>query len=407
NFIAQVVDSASVTATARLAITVNTPSGAQFDSSFVSQSVPSFLAPGQLFSVTMTWRNTGTGQWNEGLQVRIGAQNPTNNSNWGSDRISFQQYIIPPATQFTITVQNLTAPSTAGVYNFQWQMVQDNGVGFFGDVSSNVSITVGNPAATLSIQTTSLPGAQVGQPFSQQMTAAGGTPPYKWSVAAAPLPAGLSLNSSTGVISGIPAQPGNFTFAVSVSDSGSQSTQKTIGITISPSPLAISGPTFPAGVIGAAFSQQLTAVGGVGPFAWTVSAGALPSGLSLNPASGLISGSPTSPGTFSFTVTVTDKQPISASSALQITVVSPGLVPQIALVKYKPGPRKLIIRGQNFDAAAAVSIDGSIIGSRFPVVLRDAGDIIIKPINLGSGAHQLQVVNSNGAGSNVVQFSVP
>ncbi|HYL99069.1 MAG TPA: putative Ig domain-containing protein, partial [Blastocatellia bacterium] len=406
-FTVQVSDNAANTATAQLSITVNSQSGGQFASQFVSQSVPTFLSPGDTFSASMTWRNTGTAVWNQGPGVDLGAQNPQNNINWGSDRISFQSYEIPPSTQFTITIGNFVAPSIPGVYNFQWQMVQDNGAGFFGDLSPNVSITVANPSSALTIQTAAISAAQVGTAFNQQLSAAGGTPPYTWSVLGSGLPAGLSLNPATGTISGTPSQPGTFALALKVTDSASQISQKALGMTIAPSRLTINAPAFPTATVGSSFSQQLSASGGIGPYDWAVTSGALPGGLTLNSSSGLMSGSPSTPGAFSFTVTVTDRQPMSASTALQITVVGSGPTPQVSVVKYKPAPEKLIIRGQNFDLSAVVLIDGATDGSQLPIKSRDAGDIVIRPVSLSSGQHQLQVVNPNGLRSGVFRFTVP
>jgi hypothetical protein len=74
----------------------------------------------------------------------------------------------------------------------------------------------------LVIQTTVIPNAQVGAPYSLQLQASGGTAPYIWSISAGALPAGLSMDS-TGLITGTPTGPATTTpdnFTVSVTDSG-------------------------------------------------------------------------------------------------------------------------------------------------------------------------------------------
>ena len=88
-------------------------------------------------------------------------------------------------------------------------------------------------AAPLSVSTTSLPAATIGQAYSATLAATGGTSPYTWSVTSGTLPAGLSLNASTGVISGTPTSPGTASFTAGVTDSSSppQSASQPLSIT--------------------------------------------------------------------------------------------------------------------------------------------------------------------------------
>ena len=91
-----------------------------------------------------------------------------------------------------------------------------------------------------------------------------------------------------------------------------QTASKPLSIVISPPPLTITTTSLPAGVTGLAYSGALTASGGVQPYTWTITAGALPAGLTLS-TTGVISGIPTSPGTANFTVTVKDATAVSHS----------------------------------------------------------------------------------------------
>jgi hypothetical protein len=97
-------------------------------------------------------------------------------------------------------------------------MAQDS-VGAFGDVTPNVAVVVtdGGSVSPLSITTTSLPYGTRGVPYSFQMVATGGRQPYTWSYTGS-LPAGLTLNSSTGLISGTPTTGGSFTVTITVRD---------------------------------------------------------------------------------------------------------------------------------------------------------------------------------------------
>ncbi|MDB5535594.1 MAG: hypothetical protein JWQ65_469, partial [Devosia sp.] len=137
-----------------------------------------------------------------------------------------------------------------------------------------------------------------------------GSQPLTYSVSAGALPSGIGLSSS-GALSGRPTQVGTFNFTASVLDSGNIYGQRStatapFSITIDPPSLVLSAPTPAGATVATAYSLQLTGAGGVTPYRYTVSAGALPPGLSLNATSGLISGMPTASGTFNFTAQLGD-----------------------------------------------------------------------------------------------------
>jgi Putative Ig domain len=216
-------------------------------------------------------------------------------------------------TDFTVTVTDAESPPASA--------------------SATESITV--PAA-LKVTTVSLPAAAVGSPYSATLTAVGGVLPYTWSIPAGTLPAGLTLDPSTGVISGIPSAPGKASFSVEVTDSGSPPASATAALSITVvSPLAVTTLSLPAAVNGSPYSSTLGATGGVGPYTWSLSpgAGTLPAGLTLNSATGTISGIASVDGVARFTVIVTDSgsPPASATAALSITVVSPLVVTTTSL----------------------------------------------------------------------------
>lgn len=116
--------------------------------SYVSQSVPSTISPGQTAQVSVTMRNAGSWTWYG--DHRLGSQNPQDNFTWGTNRI-FLAYPVYPGQDYTFTF-NITAPSTPGVYNFQWKMVHD-GWQWFGQQSPNVTITVGAPGGPQELAT--------------------------------------------------------------------------------------------------------------------------------------------------------------------------------------------------------------------------------------------------------------
>jgi hypothetical protein len=85
-------------------------------------------------------------------------------------------------------------------------------------------------------------------------------------------------------------------------------------------------PTLPNGTVGTAYNQTLALAGGTGMFTWSVSTGTLPAGITLNASAGSLSGSPSAPGTFTFTVSVTGGGQ-SATKSLTITVGVPAAPP--------------------------------------------------------------------------------
>ena len=99
---------------------------------FISQTVPGSMVSGQAYSVAVTLKNTGNTTWSTAASYRLGSRNPTNNSTWGLTRVDLPGSVAPNE-QVTINFV-ATAPVSAGVYNFQWQMSQD-GVQWFGELS--------------------------------------------------------------------------------------------------------------------------------------------------------------------------------------------------------------------------------------------------------------------------------
>jgi len=182
--------------------------------------------------------------------------------------------------------------------------------------------------AILTITTTSLPIATLGQPYVGVISADGGTSPFDWELLSGSLPPGLSLSQSTGnsvTISGTPTALGTSSFSIGVTDSQDGSANKTFSITVNPKPpLAIQTKSLPDGIQGMAYSFTLQAVNGTTPYAWALAQGStLPPGLSLAANTGVISGTPTTLGTFNFTVQVTDDtqpNPQTATAALSLTI---------------------------------------------------------------------------------------
>jgi Putative Ig domain/Bacterial Ig-like domain (group 3) len=184
-------------------------------------------------------------------------------------------------------------------------------------VAKGFTITI-LPAVT--ITTASLPGGTVGTAYSQTLAAGGGQAPYGWSVSAGTLPAGLALNATMGAITGTPTAVGSFNFTVRVTDALGGTSTKAYKVTIVSAP-TVTTTSLPNAEVGAAFTATLTGTGGTLPYTWSLASGSLPLPSGLNLAStGAISGTPASPGTFTFTVQLTDAGSATATKALQIVV---------------------------------------------------------------------------------------
>jgi hypothetical protein len=171
--------------------------------------------------------------------------------------------------------------------------------------TKQLTLTV-NPA-TITISPTTIPNGMVGLSYTTTVTASGGIAPYTFSVPTGTLPAGLTLGSSTGVLSGTPTTAGSSTFTVQVADSETSPATATQSYTVTIVPsFTITTTSLPAANIGVSYTATLTATGGVSPYTWAVTTGSLPAGLTLNSTTGVISGTPTSAGSSTFTVTATD-----------------------------------------------------------------------------------------------------
>ncbi|MGH9030450.1 MAG: Ig domain-containing protein, partial [Acidimicrobiales bacterium] len=121
------------------------------------------------------------------------------------------------------------------------------------------------------------------------------------------LPKGLKLDPSSGLVSGTPKVAGLWSFSVDAKDStGSVSPAQSVSIRIQPSqPLTIKAESLSPGTIGKPYHKTLEATGGTEPYTWSFQSGTLPPGLSLS-ASGVISGTPTTAGSYVFGVGLTD-----------------------------------------------------------------------------------------------------
>ncbi len=206
-----------------------------------------------------------------------------------------------------------------------------------------LSILIRTDALTITI--TSLPGGQVGVAYSQFVSATNGQQPLSWSISMGALPAGLTIDSNTGEIGGLPTTAGTFPFTVQVTDDLGDTATANLTIDIGPAPPPmITTTALPDGAVGVPYNVTLQATGGTPPLMWSITAGSMPSGLLLDSATGNISGTPVAAVTESFTVQVADSTSPTMQTASQPLVLTINSA----------------LAGRNDDIGSATALPGNI-----------------------------------------------
>jgi lysophospholipase L1-like esterase len=231
------------------------------------------------------------------------------------------------------TGQITGAPTAAGTSSFTVRAKDSSSPPTVARASEKITV---NPAsAPLAVTTISLPNVTAGQTYATQLTSTGGVAPVQWSVSAASLPPGLSLDPGRGLLEGAPTAAGTYTFTAQVTDASTpvpQKATKELTIAVLPAPsLQITTPSLPNGAGGSYYSAIIQAAGGIGSGQWSVSSGSLPAGLGLNASTGQISGAPSGIGAFPFTVTFTDAAGNTASHSYSVTITPSPLAVSPAL----------------------------------------------------------------------------
>jgi hypothetical protein len=193
-------------------------------------------------------------------------------------------------------------------------------------------------AATLQVTTTSLPSAGFGEDYDVQLTAAGGTAPYSWTVESGSLQSAFHLLADGEIQGSYDSLAGSVaaTFTVQVTDSGSPVQTATQQLTLS----AYTKPTvtttaLPDATAGVAYSAQLMESGGDPPITWQLDGTQLPPGLTLS-ADGAVSGTPTEAGTFTFVAGALDSAAVLDAKQVTLTV-NPAAPPLTVSTTSLPG----------------------------------------------------------------------
>jgi len=312
---------------------------------------PTPAAPGPLAILTSDPLPAGTvgGDYNVTLAPNGGAPPYTWSLAPGSP-------VLPNGLTFTpATGKILGVPVAAtGTILTEFKLQDSTGT----SVQKVLSITVNASPTPLTILTSSpLPSGSIGQAYAIALSGTGGTTPYTWALTAGspPLPSGLSLDPS-GVLSGTPTVTSNVTHTFALTDVTPKTVQKDLQLSINAIPLSITTASLPPGTVNQNYSAQLSATGGTGSHTWGLAGGspALPAGLTLNPASGSISGIPTGPASsLNFTFTVTDQTLPTAQTATTTLQLVIGAAPPILTITTSSLPPGTVLQSYTATLTAA------------------------------------------------------
>jgi large repetitive protein len=245
-------------------------------------------------------------------------------------------------------------------------------------VQQQLTLTV--HAAPLVITTKTLPAATAGTAYSQQLTATGGTGRYTWTLASGTLPAGLALSAS-GTIAGTPAGSGTSTFTVQAADgeNPAQTVLQQFTLTVHAAPVVITTRSLPNLAADRAYSQQLRAAGGTGPYTWVLASGRLPAGITLS-REGSLRGEPWAAGTYAFTVRATDSQWPAKSVTQRLSITVTGEKADLAVSVTGPSSAK---PGSRVTYTVTVKDNGPAWASMVSVSLDTAGLTDVKASDAG------------------------
>lgn len=268
---------------------------------------------------------------------------------------SFNLGLLPPGLSVggTPTVPTITGtPTTAGSYQVALSGINGSGTGPIAILNITIAAATGTPAITSS---TAPAAVAVGGSLSYQITATNSPTSY----AAAGLPVGISLNASTGLISGTAAVAGVHPVVITAANAAGSGAPATVNFTIGSVP-AITSPLAASGIVGLAFSSAIQASNS--PTSFNV--GALPAGLTVNAATGLISGTPTAAGVTSVALSANNATGTGSTATLVITISTapppPPAVPPIVIaaptISVQPANQSVAAGG---DVTFSVSASGT------------------------------------------------
>ncbi len=218
---------------------------------------------------------------------------------------------LPTGMKINASTGKITGkPTKAGTFNFTVKVTDKNKIA----ATKAFTVKVTQTTITLTVPATIVRGKS----YTWTPKASGGTSAYTWSKSAGTLPDGMSINASTGKITGKPTKAGTFKFTIKATDKNKIAATKAFTVKVTQTTVTA---TIPATIKrGTSYTWTPKATGGTSAYTWTISKGSLPTGMKINASTGKITGKPTKTGTFSFTVKAKDKNGIAGTKAFTVKV---------------------------------------------------------------------------------------
>ncbi|MES2596506.1 MAG: putative Ig domain-containing protein, partial [Verrucomicrobiota bacterium] len=274
-------------------------------------------------------------------------------------------------------------------------------LGVFGNnpLALEDSLLMKQLCAAINLAPTALSPGIVGTGYSQSIVPTGGVAPYTYTITSGTLPAGLTLNAS-GSITGTPTSANGTGVPITIQARDSYGCTGSRAYTLQVcSAMTVSPSTLPGGTVAIAYSQTMSASGGAPPYLFTVSSGSLPGGLTLDNATGVISGSPTTPQTQAFVLRATDSNGCSSTRAYSVTIAPNTDFGDYSVLASASSVVNSTLRiGSNLDAEATNPANGTATGDDTTGI--DDEDGVVGPASITAGsvgvAFSVTVTNTSG-----------
>jgi len=310
------------------------------------------VAPAQ---IAVSTGSLGTGMYQQYFQSALNASGGSGATSW-----SVISGVLPSGIIVDASGSVSGTPSSIGTFSIVVEATDSNWP--TNRAQAALSLTINPPVFVASMPPA--PNGMVAVWYQLAGSTSGQVGAVAWSIVSGALPAGITLNSSSGVLAGTPSTAGVYSATVQACDTWnpSRNVNMPVAIVVAPSSIAVATTVLPGATQNRSYRATLLANGGTGIATWTVVGGALPAGLSLA-ADGTLSGTPTTVGTFTFTVRAADSGWSSnvATASLSIVVASGEVVLYTAEASRVSGAWSLVAdataaggkRMSNPDAGAA------------------------------------------------------
>lgn len=284
-------------------------------------------APAAQFSILTTSLPDGN------VGIPYNAQITAANAGLGGKQVTFRlangSLPMPSGLALNTDGSITGTPAVAGTASITFEAQDGSG----GDAEQTITMTIDQNLAILPIAQDANQGT-TGENFSLPLSVVNGTVPDTWSVVQGRLPAGITLDATTGVLGGTATTSGTYNFTVMVTDSSVPAKTATLPVTLQFTGLLAENLALTDANLGVPYSSAITMRNGTGPYSPALASGTLPPGLSLAPSASstrqwLISGTPTVAGTYKFGVRVTDNSGLQAVFPMQLVVQPFAITPDV------------------------------------------------------------------------------